>query len=193
MRPKLFQRLLEDALWPQDTKRGHGQSLCSTQIQILFLLIHLNHFWDFCLFENSLLSKWKKASSYFLFFCPSGRVRLKLYMFIFHVSTLVGKHLVNNWLFYPSAPSLSTFRTRSLNGDFPMAGRCPDLSYHYPAPMRGGGALAVNHVGTFEWRIFLHSSKMSGDIPVWWGTSDHSPRFVPGLFCANDVQELRHI
>lgn len=32
MRPKLFQRLLEDALWPQDTKRGHGQSLCSTQI-----------------------------------------------------------------------------------------------------------------------------------------------------------------
>lgn len=32
MRTKLFQRLLEDALWPQDTKRGHAQSLCSTQI-----------------------------------------------------------------------------------------------------------------------------------------------------------------
>lgn len=44
-----------------------------------------------------------KALSYLVFFCPSSSVRLKLHMFSFHVSTLVGKHLVNNCLYYPSA------------------------------------------------------------------------------------------
>lgn len=53
------------------------------------------------------------------------------------VSTLVGKHLVNKWLFYPCAPSLSTFRTKwPLNGDVPAGTEVSRLVVPLPIPIR---------------------------------------------------------
>lgn len=42
MGPEHVRGLIEDALWPQDTKRGHGQSL-GTTLNLPLLLPHIIH------------------------------------------------------------------------------------------------------------------------------------------------------
>lgn len=68
---------------------------------------------------------------------------------------LVGKHLVNNWLFDPCAP-LSPLLEQSgpLMGMSRLAWRCPDLSHCLsppPPPPSTVEALSMNHEDAFEW------------------------------------------
>lgn len=66
------------------------------------------------------------------------------------LSMSVGKHLLNNWLFDPCTPSLSTFRTKwPLMGMSRLAWMCPDLLYS-PLPPLTTGALPMNHGDVLE-------------------------------------------
>lgn len=113
--PKLFQRLLEDALWPQDTKRGHGQSLCGTQIHDPISanspqsLLGFSSFWKRCIKKYILkmnqsielicldvlvvVSDWNQTCSAFMYL-PWWE-----------------NTLGTTGYFVPVPPSLSTFRT----------------------------------------------------------------------------------